>query len=89
MEDVLNYLVKIKGSRSKMYKLILLVIVVGGFVFAGSLNITAKIDVNSNLVKNQYLWVEDTSDDDYKVEAGRRRGKGGRGDRRRGGGGLR
>ena len=89
MEDVLNYLVKIKGSRSKMYKLILLVIVVGGFVFAGSLNITAKIDVNSNPVKNQYLWVEDTSDDDYKVEAGRRRGKGGRGDRRRGGGGLR
>ena len=72
-----------------MYKLILLVIVVGGFVFAGSLNITAKIDVNSNPVKNQYLWVEDTSDDDYKVEAGRRRGKGGRGDRRRGGGGLR
>ena len=89
MEDVLNYLVKIKGSRSKMYKLILLVIVVGGFVFAGSLNITAKIDVNSNPVKNQYLLVEDTSDDDYKVEAGRRRGKGGRGDRRRGGGGLR
>ena len=72
-----------------MYKLILLVIVVGGFVFAGSLNITAKIDENSNPVKNQYLWVEDTSDDDYKVEAGRRRGKGGRGDRRRGGGGLR
>ena len=72
-----------------MYKLILLVIVVGGFVFAGSLNITAKIDVNSNPVKNQYLWVEDTSDDDDKVEAGRRRGKGGRGDRRRGGGGLR
>ena len=72
-----------------MYKLILLVIVVGGFVFAGSLNITAKIDVNSNPVKNQYLWVEDTSDDDYKVEAGRRRGKGGRGDRRRGGAGLR
>ena len=72
-----------------MYKLILLVIVVGGFVFAGSLNITAKVDVNSIPVKNQYLWVEDTSDDDYKVEAGRRRGKGGRGDRRRGGGGLR
>ena len=89
MEDVLNYLVKIKGSRSKMYKLILLVIVVGGFVFAGSLNITAKIDENSNPVKNQYLWVEDTSDDDYKVEANRRRGKGGKGDRRRGGGGLR
>ena len=72
-----------------MYRLILLVIVVGGFVIAGSLNITAKVDVNSNPVKNQYLWAEDTSDDDYKVEAGRRRGKGGRGDRRRGGGGLR
>ena len=46
-------------------------------------------DENSNPFKNQYSWAEDTSDDDYKAEAGRRRGKGGRGDRRRGGGGLR
>ena len=71
-----------------MYKLILLVIAVVGLVFAGSLNNTDRIDENSNPVKNQYFWAEDTSDDD-KVEAGRRRGKGRRGDRRRGGGGLR
>ena len=72
-----------------MYKLILLIISVGGFVFASSLNNLANFDENSNPFKNQYSWAEDTSDDDYKVEAGRRRGKGGKGDRRRGGGGLR
>ena len=72
-----------------MYKLILLIIAVGGFVFASSLNNLANFDENSNPFKNQYSWAEDTSDDDYKVEAGRRRGKGGKGDRRRGGGGLR
>ena len=72
-----------------MYKLILLIIAVGGFVFASSLNNLANFDENSNPFKNQYSWAEDTSDDDYKVEANRRRGKGGKGDRRRGGGGLR
>ena len=72
-----------------MNKLILLIIAVGGFVFASSLNNLANFDENSNPFKNQYSWAEDTSDDDYKVEAGRRRGKGGKGDRRRGGGGLR
>ena len=71
-----------------MFKLILLVSAVGGLVFAGSLNNTDKIDENSNPVKNQYCWAEDTSSDDSKVEAGRRRGKGNRG-RRRGGSGLR
>ena len=69
-----------------MYKLILLVVAIGGLVFAGSLNNTDRIDENSN---PQYFWAEGTSDDDNKVEAGRRRGKGGKGDRRRGGGGLR
>ena len=47
-----------------------------------------------NLLENQsnikkYAWVEDSSNDNYKVEANRRRGKGHRGNRRRGGGGLR
>ena len=76
-----------KGSRSRMYKLIILVITIGGLVYAGSWNNTAKSDTMSNKVKNQYCWVEDTSDDDNKLER-RRRGKGQRG-RRRGGGGLR
>ena len=71
-----------------MYKLIILTITVGSFVFAGPWNNTAKSDEKSNPVKNQYCWAEDTSSDDFKVEAGRRRGKGQRG-RRRGGSGLR
>ena len=72
-----------------MYKLFLIVFAIGGFIFAGSLNETIQIDENSNPVKNQYSWANDSSVDDYKVEAGRRRGKHNRGDRRRGGGGLR
>ena len=72
-----------------MYKLFLIVFIIGGFIFAGSLNETIQVDENSNPVKNQYNWVNDSSVDDYKVEAGRRRGKHNRGDRRRGGGGLR
>ena len=68
-----------------MYKLVILTITVGSFVFAGPWNNTAKSDEKSNPVKNQYCWVEDTSSDDFKVEA-RRRGKGGK---RRGGRGLR
>ena len=71
-----------------MYKLIILTIVVGGFVFSGSWNNTVKSDEKSKLSTNQYSWVEDTSDNDYKEEAGRRRGKNNRG-RRRGGNGLR
>ena len=70
-----------------MYKLIILVITIGGLVYAGSWNNTAKSDAISNSVKNQYGWAEDTSEDDNKLER-RRRGKGNRG-RRRGGGGLR
>ena len=71
-----------------MYKLVILTITVGSFVFSGSWNNTAKSDEksNPNPVKNQYCWAEGS--DDFKVEAGRRRGKGQRG-RRRGGGGLR
>ena len=72
-----------------MVKLFLIVITIGGFIFAASLNETDKVDENSNPVKNQYSWAKDSSNDDYKVEAGRRRGKHNRGDRRRGGGGLR
>ena len=71
-----------------MYKFILLAITVGGFLFSGSWNNIAKSDGTSNPVKNQYCWAEDTSSDDSKIEAGRRRGKGNRG-RRRGGSGLR
>ena len=70
-----------------MYKLIILVITIGGLVYAGSWNNTAKSYKISNSVKNQYGWAEDTSEDDNKLER-RRRGKGNRG-RRRGGGGLR
>ena len=76
-----------KGSKSTMYKFILLAITVGGFVFSGSWNNIVKSDETSNPVKNQYCWAEDTSDDDNKLER-RRRGKGQRG-RRRGGSGLR
>ena len=70
-----------------MYKLVILTIIVGSFVFAGPWNNTAKSNEKSNPVKNQYCWAEDTSDDDNKLER-RRRGKGQRG-RRRGGSGLR
>ena len=69
-----------------MYKLIILAITIGGFVFAGSWNNMTKSDEKSIPLKNKYCWVEDTSDDDNKLER-RRRGKGHRG-RRRGGGGL-
>ena len=86
MKNVLTFMIKMKGRRVRMYKLIILAITIGGFVFAGSWNNLAKSDETSNPLKNQYCWVEDTSDDDNKLER-RRRGKGHRG-RRRGGGGL-
>ena len=70
-----------------MYKLIILTITVGSFVFSGAWSNTTKSDKISNTSKIQYCWVEDTSGDD-KIEAGRRRGKGKR-VRRRGGNGLR
>ena len=72
-----------------MNKLFLMVVAIAGFIFAGSLNESGRVDENLSPVKNQYSWANDVSDDDYKIEAGRRRGKQNRGDRRRGGGGLR
>ena len=87
MENVLTLTTRMKGIRKRMYKLILLAITVGGFVFAGSWNNIAMSDEKSNSVKDQYCWTEDTSEDDNKLER-RRRGKGNKG-RRRGGSGLR
>ena len=72
-----------------MYKLLLIVFAIGSFIFAGSMNETIQVDESSKPIKNQYSWASDSSVDDYTVEAGRRRGKHNRGDRRRGGGGLR
>ena len=68
-----------------MYKLILLSIVFASFMVAGNHAYTDSAKNQSNLDK--YSWAADTSDDDYKVEAGRRRGKGSRG--RKKGNGLR
>ena len=70
-----------------MYKLFVLAVTIGGFVFAGSWDNAPKSIETSDQNNNQYCFAEDTSSDD-KVEAGRRRGKGNKG-RRRGGGGLR
>ena len=71
-----------------LYKLIILTIVIGSFVFAGSWDKAPKSVETSDQNNNQYCLVEDTSSDDFKVEARRRSGKGHRG-RRRGGNGLR
>ena len=71
-----------------MYKILLLTITVGGFIFASSWDNTSKSVEKSDSVKNHFCLAEDTSKDDYKLE---RRRRGGRGDkkRRRGGSGLR
>ena len=71
-----------------MYKILILAITVGGFLFAGSWEDTSKSVEKSDSVKNQFCLAEDTSGDDNKLE---RRRRGGRGDkkRRRGGDGLR
>ena len=69
-----------------MYKLIILGMTIGGFVFAGTWNNNILAVETSDLVKNQFCLAEDTSDDG-KLER-RRRGKGGS-KRRRGGNGLR
>ena len=71
-----------------MYKILILAITVGGFLFAGSWEDTSKSVEKSDSVKNQFCLVEDTSKDDYKLERRRRGGKGGE-KRRRGGSGLR
>ena len=71
-----------------MYKILLLTITIGGFIFAGSWEGTSKSVEKSDSVKSQFCLAEDTSKDDYKLE---RRRRGSRGDkkRRRGGSGLR
>ena len=71
-----------------MYKILILAITVGGFLFAGSWDNTSKSVEKSDSVKNQFCLAEDTSKDDYKLERRRRGGKGGK-KRRRGGSGLR
>ena len=70
-----------------MYKILLLVITVGGFVFSGSWEGVSKSVEKSDSVKNQFCMAEDTSKDDFKLER-RKRGKGNK-KRRRGGSGLR
>ena len=71
-----------------MYKLFLLTVTIGGFVFAGTFNNAVKISGSSGTVKSKFCLAEDTSKDEIKLE---RRRRGGRGDkkRRRGGSGLR
>ena len=70
-----------------MYKILLLTITVGGFLFAGSWEDASKPVEKSDSVKNQFCLAEDTSDDN-KLERRRRGGKGDK-KRRRGGNGLR
>jgi hypothetical protein len=77
-----------KGKGSKMHKLIILAITIGGFVFAGTWNNNSLVVEKSDPVKNQFCLAEDTSDDDNKLERRRRGGKGNKG-RKRGGNGLR
>ena len=69
-----------------MYKILILAITVGGFLFAGSWDNTSKSVEKSDSVKNQFCLAEDTSDD--KLERRRRGGKGNKG-RKKGGNGLR
>ena len=70
-----------------MYKLFLLTVTIGGFVFAGTLD-TVKASGSSGAVKSQFCLAEDTSKDDFKLERRRRGGKGS-GKRKKGGNGLR
>ena len=70
-----------------MYKLIILGMTIGGFVFAGTWNNNTLAVEKSDPVKNQFCLAEDTSDDN-KLERRRRGGKGNKG-RKRGGNGLR
>ena len=70
-----------------MYKLFVLLVTIGGLIFAGSWDSATSTIETSAQNDNQYCFAEDTSSDDFKVEGRRSRGKGQR--RRRGGGGLR
>ena len=68
-----------RWENLKMIKYILILSIFGTFLLAS--------DSQSNIKPTPTIVVND--DDSDKVYAGRRRGKGQRGDRRRGGGGLR
>ena len=68
-----------------MYKYFILVVTIGGFIFAAEWDNTVQSIEASDQNNNQYYFVEGN---DFKEEAGRRRGKGNRG-RRGDGGGLR
>ena len=70
-----------------MNKLILLSVVVGGFLYAGTQIDTVSLDDKSVLVNKQFNISVDAGDDAFKIEAGRKRGKINKG-RRRGGSGL-
>jgi len=78
---------KLYSGGISLYKLIILTITFGSFVFADSLDSTYSTIEKSDLVKNQFCLAEDTSKDDFKLER-RRRGKGNT-KRKRGGNGLR
>ena len=71
-----------------MYKILLLAITVGGFLFSGSREDTSKSIEKSDSVKNQFCMAEDTSKDDFKLERRKRGGRDGN-KRRKGGNGLR
>ena len=71
-----------------MYKIILLVVTVGGFLFADSWENIPKTVEKYDSINNQFCRAEDNSKDDFKLERRRRGGKGGK-KNRRGGNGLR
>ena len=75
-------------NGSIMYKLFILVLTVGGLLFASSGDSSIKAVKKSDSVKSQFCFAEDTAKDDYKLERRRRGGKGGK-KNRRGGNGLR
>ena len=76
-----------KGTRSKMYKFIIIAISIGGVVFSRTWDNTTKTVVNSNLVINEFFMAADIGDENYKLE--RKRGGRDNRKRRRGGSGLR
>ena len=67
-----------------MYKILILGITVGGFLFAGYWDNTSKTVEKSDSVENKFCLAEDTSKDDFKLERRRRGGKGGKKNRRGG-----
>ena len=70
-----------------MKKIILLSAVVTSYMFAGIHGEVNHSQDESNVAK--YSWVVGSSEDNFKAEAGRRRGGKGNKGRRRGGNGLR